>query len=166
MIGERTYPAKLLQGESFLDSPVSLLTLSGIDEGAVLDAVSFGSRLDPKVAQTVVVLGGEDGLGVTKTTLTKFHYSKSESTTTPSTLLLIETTPVIPGDYHGGLVVNLDGQAVGISVAGESRSPYIYPASRVINLINAASADVSHGASDKTPVTTVDEQTAAVGGSI
>ena len=149
-----------MHSDALADSVVSLLKLSDVKDATTFDAVSFGSQVDPKVAQTVVILGGADGTGVTKTTLTKFHYTKSESTTTPSTLASIDTTPKIPDDYHGALVVNLDGQAVGITIAAtESARAFIYPASRILKLINAVSADATHSGSAKgTSATTVQPQ--------
>lgn len=163
VIGDRSYVAKPMHADSLQNAPISLLSLTDTKENTTFDAVSFGSQLDPKVAQTVVVLGGVDGSGVTKTTLSKFHYTKGESTTTPAILSSIDTTPKIPDDYHGALVVNLDGQAVGIGIGStETSKAFIFPASRILSIINAISSSAKQtSTTQKSAATKTDPATAS-----
>jgi S1-C subfamily serine protease len=137
LINGKTYVAKLQKPEGFEKQPISFLKLA-LPSGATLDAVSWSSKIDPKVAQTAVVLGGADGTNVFKATLSRMRYEKSEGTSTPSILTSIETTPKIPEGNAGALVVNLDGQALGIVIWNEADTRYlVYPASRILNLVNA-----------------------------
>lgn len=122
-------------------NPVFFLKIMSMAEGETFDAVSFGRGGTEKLAQTVIVLGGEDGDAVFKTTLSKLRYTKQEATSTPSLLTGIETIPVIPEDNLGGLVVNLDGQAVGIVIPVSDAAKYvIYPVSRLLELVGGASS--------------------------
>lgn len=140
-VGDTTYAAKLVKPEGFESRPVQFLTLTDLPKDKTLDAVTFPSKLDPKVAQTVVILGGEDGASIFKTSLAKFKYSKGQGTTTPSYLVGIETTPRIPDGNAGALVVNLDGQALGIAVWDEASAKYvIFPMSRVVEYVKTLAA--------------------------
>jgi len=135
-VGEKTYGAKLQKAEGFEKQPIVFLKLGSL--GEALDAVSWSAKLDPKVAQTAVILGGADGTSVFKTTLSRMRYDKGEGTSTPPMLVAIETTPKIPDENAGALVVNLDGQALGIVIWSEADARHlVYPASRILNLVNA-----------------------------
>ena len=121
------------------DKPLFFLKLTGLTASTTLDAVTYG-RGDPKVAQTVVILGGADGTGVFKATLSKMRYTKNDSTTTPVTLLTgIETLPKIADQNFGAPVVDLDGQLVGIVIpdTGDTTRSIIYPISRILESINS-----------------------------
>ena len=147
VIGEKRYTAAPMPNQDDAKKPVYFLKISDLAQGETLDAVSFGRAGEQKLAQTVVVLGGTNGDGVFKTTLSKLRFTKSESTSTPQLLTGIETLPRIPDENLGGLVVNLDGQAVGMVVSGNELVKYmIYPVSRLLELVGAAPG----AASDKT----------------
>ncbi len=148
MVGEKIYTGIIVEKAEYADSPVTFLRLALADT-ETLDAVSFGSvGTAPKVAQTAVVLGGEYGLEIFKATLAKLVYGRSSATSSPRYVGSIETSPRIPEGYEGALVVNLDGQAVGIAVStAQGKALEIYPAARILSLMMlvtppAASASV------------------------
>lgn len=151
MIGEKSYTAKpiKMKPEVMASTPVALLKISDMKEGDTLPAVTFGRQMDPKIAQTIIALGGNDGLGIFKSSLSKFQYIKAQGSTTPSFIETMETTPKIPLDYAGALVVNLDGQAVGIVVTvPDTTRLVVYPASRILDVVNLVSVDASRGAAE------------------
>lgn len=150
MIGEKEYVGTLLEKDDFADSPVSFIRLMLLD-GAAVDAVSYGSDVDkPKIAQSAIVLGGESGTGILKATLAKFVYAKAIGTSSP-VMKGIETSSRIPLGYEGSLVVNLDGQAIGIVIAGTEAAPItIYPASRILNLISVVTKNAGAQVSPST----------------
>ncbi|HSE35511.1 MAG TPA: trypsin-like peptidase domain-containing protein [Candidatus Paceibacterota bacterium] len=138
MIGSKTYAAKQMSTKD-VSAPASLLRVVDLAKGEKIDAVAIPTKLELKLAQSAIVLGGEDGSSVFKTTLAKFAYAKTESTTTPPLLIAVETNPRIPERNSGALVSNLDGQAIGVSVWDESLSRYvIYPMARILDLLSAA----------------------------
>lgn len=115
---------------------IAFLRITNLKETEQLDAVAFGSKTDPKVGQTLVVLGGEDGTGIFKTVLTRLVYESGVGTTSPKILSGLEVTPKIPEGFNGGLVANLDGQTVGMSVWSPEGSKYIVlPAARILDAI-------------------------------
>ena len=117
MIGDKSYAAAPVPGQESTSLPVYFLKITKLASTDTLDSVTYGRTENPKLAQTVVVLGGGDGTGIFKTTLSKLRFSKTNSTTTPVQYLVgIETLPHIPDQNAGGLVVNLDGQVVGIEL--------------------------------------------------
>lgn len=149
-IGDRSYVATPMSHDAIAKTPLALLKIDGMKQGDVFDAVAFGRQVDPKIAQTVVVLGGVDGLGVFKGSLSKFHYAKPESTTTPARITSIDTAPRIPDENAGALVVNLDAQAVGIVVTPQvGTNLVIYPASRILDLVTAVSSGAGQSATGK-----------------
>lgn len=131
------YNAEPIAGQD-TEKPLYFLKLTGLSASTTLDAVTYG-RGDPKVAQTVVILGGGDGTGVFKATLSKMRYTKADSTTTPSVLSGIETLPRIADQNLGAPVVDLDGQLVGIVIpdSTDANRSIIYPISRILESINA-----------------------------
>ena len=134
-VGDREYVGTFVQKEAYTDLPVAFISLT-LPEGTSIDAVSFGSdSAKPKVAQTAVILGGENGLGIFKATVAKLVYIKPTSTSSPITIGSLETSAKIPVGYEGALVVNLDGQAIGIVVDTPDRPLVIYPASRILSLM-------------------------------
>lgn len=118
--------------------PLFFLKLSGQTASTTFDAVSYG-RGDPKIAQTVVVLGGADGTGIFKATLSKMRYLKTESTSTLPLLIGVETLPRILEKNLGAPVIDLDGQLVGVIVpdGGDASRSLIYPISRILESINS-----------------------------
>ena len=140
------YKAVPVAGEDGAKS-LFFLKLTGLSPTTTLDAVSYG-RGDPKVAQTVVILGGGDGTGVFKTTLSKMRYGKSDSTSTPALLIGIDTLPKITEENLGAPVVDLDGQLVGIVVPDPSdrTKSVIYPISRILESITAIPSQSSNNA--------------------
>lgn len=146
-IGGRSYVAVPMKHEAIGKTPLSLLKISDTIPADIFDAVTFGRQADAKIAQTIIALGGTDGVEVFKGTLSKFHYTKSESTTTPDRVTSMDTNPKIPDEYAGALVVNLDAQAVGIVVNPlVGTGLVIYPASRILELVTAVSSGVAQSA--------------------
>lgn len=132
------YTAEPISGQDG-DKPLFFLKLIGLTASTTLDAVTYG-RGDPKVAQTVVILGGGDGTGVFKATLSKMRYTKGDSTTTPTSLLTgIETLPKIAEQNLGAPVVDLDGQLVGIVIPDQNdpTRSVVYPISRILENISS-----------------------------
>lgn len=117
-------------------SPVVFLKLS-LKEGEAIDAVSFGREQNPKIAQTLIVMGKSDDSGIFKTTVAKLRFAKSSSATTSPILTGMDTAPDISEQHLDSLVVNLDGQAEGIVIAGEDGKRYVYPVSRILELVGA-----------------------------
>ncbi len=147
-IGNTSYTAKRVEVKNVSQSLVFLL-VSDLPQDTALDAVAFGAKSDPKPGQTTVVLGGDDGTGIFKTTLTRLVYEAPNSTSSPQILSSIEVTPKIPDGYSGGLAVNLDGQAVGMTVWSADGGKYIIlPASRILDAINALTAQQSKQGAD------------------
>ena len=120
------------------------LKLSGLNASSTVDSVSY-SRGDPKIARTVVVLGGADGSVVFKTSISKFRYQKPDATSTPPSLVGIETSPKIPEQNSGALVVDLDGQAIGIVVTdpNDPTRYIIYPISRILEVVTTIPTQTS-----------------------
>ena len=136
VIGDQTYVAKPMPNQVDVKRPIYFLKIDNLPVDATLDAVAFGRSGDIKLAQTVVVLGGSDGMGVFKTTLSRFHYLKGEGTSTLPVLIGVETIPKIADGNLGGLVVNLDGQAMGVVVLGDDTTKYvIYPIARLLEFL-------------------------------
>ncbi len=129
-----------------------------LDPSDVQNPVSFGVDTTPKIAQTLILLGGSDGEGVTKSTVSKLHPMR-QGTTTLSGPASIQVNPRIPDTYQGALAVNLDGHAVGIVITDADQKLSIFPAWRIFALI--APPDTS--AQGDPPRS---QATAAVGGSM
>lgn len=147
-IGSRSYVAVPMKHDAIGKTPLAMLKISETLPADIFDAVTFGRQADAKIAQTIIALGGVDGGEVFKGTLSKFSYTKSESTTTPDHVTSMNTNPRIPDDYAGALVVNLDAQAVGIVVNPLMGTDLvIYPASRILELITAVSSGATQSAS-------------------
>ncbi len=159
-IGGKNYKAIPMNNQDG-KNPIFFLKITTALSGETFDAVSFGRGGAEKLAQTVVVLGGKEADAVFKTTLSKLRYAKTDASSTQPLLIAIETIPKIPDDNLGGLVINLDGQSVGIVIPAVDTTKYvIYPVSRLLELIGrstSAAAEKPLGAGDKT------NNTAAVG---
>ncbi len=142
MLNGKSYVAKPMKSDAMNKSSLGLLKISDQKETDVFDAVTFGRQIDPKIAQTVILIGGGDGSGVLRGTLTRFHFLNPDATSTPKIISTIDTASKISSENIGALVVNLDGQAVGIVVTAEdSTNPTIYPAARILDLISTVSAE-------------------------
>lgn len=143
-VGGKQYTAVPLTGNVGGKSPIAFLKLTPQTGAETFDAVSFAKQVDPKLGQGVVMMGAALGDSILKATLSRFHYLKSESTTTPESAQLlgsIETLPKLSVDNAGALVVNFDGQAVGIVAWSDEYARYVlYPASRIIDLVGALSS--------------------------
>lgn len=143
MIGSKKYTAKPVISKEDTDQSIAFLRVTDLSASSTLDAVSFGRNDNPKLGQTIVVMGGSSGDSVFKTTLSKFRSEKSTSTSTVETLVNeIETSPSIPSRNAGALVVNLDGQAVGVVVSDpEDTTGYVIcPVSCILSLISKFTA--------------------------
>lgn len=153
LVNGKKYNAVPMGGQG-ADLPVYFLKISDLSASDTLDSVTYGRTDDPKIAQTVVVLGGNDGTGVFKTTLSRLRFAKGTGTSSPAQYLVgIETLPKIPEQNAGALVVNLDGQVVGI-VTTENTDPskyIIYPTSRILELVGAK-GQAKSDPTDKTSV--------------
>ena len=150
-VGEKSYVATAIPIAKEDTTPIAFLKLSELQQGETLDAVSFGNQGDPKVAQTVIVLGGGDGSGVWKTNLSKLRYTKSTGTSTPQTIASIEASPKVPSENSGALVVNLDGQAVGIVIEESETVRVIYPSSHILDWVKRMQATPTKATGADTP---------------
>lgn len=162
-LGDKHYQASPMKNQDG-KQPVFFLKIMNAAQGETFDAVSFGRSGGEKLAQTVIVLGGAGGDSVFKTTLSKLRYAKQDASSTQPLLLNIETIPAIPDSNLGGLVVNLDGQAVGMVIEGGDAAKYvIYPVSRLLDLVGG----VSSASADKPVVTnSKNENAGAVGAAL
>jgi len=160
-IGDQEYLGSRVDSAELGAYSLALIRLT-LDSNTVLNAVSFGPKSAlPKVAQTIVVLGGENGQDIFKATISKLNYEKSTGTSTPSYMGSIDTSPKIPTGSEGSLVVNLDGQAVGLVVKGlDDTRLTIFPAWRIFELVSAPTAD------KKQSTTGVDSSTVAAMGAL
>jgi len=142
LIGEISYASHHVAAAN---APNGLAFLQLESPTKVFDAVSFG-RVPAKIGQTVVLLGGDEGASIFKTTLSRLVTEKTSSTSTISVLSSIETTPRIPEGNNGSLVVNLDGVAVGMCVWNEGASRYIIlPSERIFDAIDAVAKSQEAG---------------------
>lgn len=140
VISGKEYTAKFVELKG-VAREIAFLRITDLKEKEQLDAVAFGSKADPKVGQTVVVMGGDDGMGIFKTVLTRLVYEPGASTSSPRVLSGLEVTPKIPEGYNGGLIGNLDGQTVGMAVWSSEGSKYVaLPAARILDAIAVLSA--------------------------
>jgi hypothetical protein len=147
VVGATTYTGVPIKYSGAKDTPLVLLKLSGTQPKEGFDAATFGRQVDPKSAQSVVAIGDAgDVSGIYKGTLTRMHYTKDTGTSTASTLISIDASPTIPAATAGALVVNLDGQAIGIVVNDAGGGLVVSPASRILDLVATISADASGGA--------------------
>ena len=145
LIADKQYNAQGLIKQSG-DEPIYFLKLTNLASSTSLDSVTFGRNENPKLAQTVSILGGADGEGVFKTSLSRFRYVKSTGTSTPEQSLgNIETNPTIPSHNLGGLVVNLDGQVIGIVIPDplDITKSVIYPVPSILSLLNVFASSVN-----------------------
>lgn len=123
--------------------PVAFLKIA--DSGDMnFDPVTFGSlKSEMHPGQTVAMIGGEMGDSVFKTTISRLVYGVSKentASTSPKILSALEVNPKIPDQNDGGLVVNLDGQLVGMSVWASDLLQYIvYPSPRIFDLVGTNS---------------------------
>lgn len=132
-----SYNATPVTGQD-AEKPLFFLKVTGNTATSTFDAMTYG-RGDPKIAQTVIILGGGDGSGVLKASLSKMRYSKNNSTTTPTLVTGIETAPRVSTENLGGPVINLDGQLVGVVIQDslDTTRSLVYPISRILESINA-----------------------------
>lgn len=141
IIGGRQYVAEPIAGQDGeTKEPVFFLKLTDLVATDILDSVTYVRTEDPKLGQTIVVLGSADGSGIFKTTLSRFQFNYSNGTSSPTQILVgIETLPKIADQNSGGLVVNLDGQAVGVVIpdSAVANKFIIYPISRILELVGA-----------------------------
>ena len=151
MLGDRSYRATPLPNQD-TKQEVYFLKLNDLSASSTIDAVTYGRSDNPKVAQTVVVLGGTDGTGVFKATISKLRFVKSDATSSPEQLLTgMTTNPKIPDQNDGALVVNLDGQVVGMVVPDptDTTKYIIYPISRVLDQVVGLPSKTSENTQDK-----------------
>jgi S1-C subfamily serine protease len=150
-IGDARYIAKPVSTKN-VPKVLTFLKISDLPDKGTVDAVSFGTNMNPRIGQTVVVLGGEMGAGVFKTTLSRFVYESGDGTSTAKILSGIEVTPRIPDGYSGGLVANLDGLIVGMSVWNEDAKRFIIlPADRIYDAMQAPQTTPGQAVLPSTP---------------
>ncbi len=151
-LGDQSYAASPLPNQE-AKQPVYFLKLKDLSASSTIDAVSYGRFDYPKVAQTLVILGGSDGASVFKATVSKLRFTKSDATSSTEQLLTgIMTNPKIPDQNGGALVVNLDGQVVGMVVPDplDTIRYLIYPISRIFDqVVNIPSKSSENAAAVK-----------------
>lgn len=154
VVGGTIYVVTPIHHDAIAKTPITLLEVDEPITGVTFDAVGFGRQINPKIAQTVIAVGGGDGSGVFKSSLSRFNTVQGEGTSTPSYIASIDSSPSIPRENVGALVINLDAQAVGIVVNNWlDSSVTIYPASRILDLVSAVSSS-SGGQSAKADIVT------------
>jgi hypothetical protein len=133
----------LSQTAAAIVSPVTFLKIVGVPEGASFDPVSFLNRA-PRLGQTIIMLGNAATLGVWKSSVGKITPSTLEGagTSTPKTYGRIDPSADLPEASSGTLVLNLDGQAVGIVVSDpdDQDASFIIPMSFIAELLNSLPA--------------------------
>ena len=157
LIGDKTYVGTVLANKEIADEDVALIRLN-VPAADTPNPISFGQNLSPKIAQSLILLGGTDGDGVTRSNVSKLIMSKPIGTSTVTYLSAIDVSPKIPEGYEGGLVVNLDGQSIGVVIKGESGRLTVYPAGRILDLVDRVTASGKQAEASKEKT-----QTASVG---
>lgn len=141
--GEFFTASHLTETPAAVASPVAFLKVVGAPEGATFDPVSFLNRA-PRLGQTIIMLGNAATLGVWKSGVGKITPSTLEvvGTSTPKTYGRIDPSADLPDTSSGTLVLNLDGQAVGIVVSDpdEKDVSFIVPMSFIAELLNSLPA--------------------------
>jgi hypothetical protein len=128
----REYDARVILEDQLGGSPILALKLVlGPDES--VDAVSFG-RSDPKLAQALISIGGERSDDVLRVAMGRTLYAEVTGSTTPARVGGYVTAPMLAASRAGSLIVNLDGQAVGVVVT-ERNSTYIYPMALILEAL-------------------------------
>jgi hypothetical protein len=122
-------------------APVIFLKIE-VSESVALDPVAFVNK-SPRPGQTLIITGATPQAGVMKTIVTRITPAVLEpvGTSSPATFGEIVVTPPVPSDTHGSLVLNLDGQTVGIIVSDPNNpgKDMICPLSFVLESLNAQS---------------------------
>lgn len=144
--GEFFAASHLAETSSSMASPVAFLKIVGTPTGSAFDPVSFLNRA-PRLGQTIIMLGNPATLGVWKSSVGKITPSTMEvaGTSTAKTYGKIDPSAGLPDASSGTLVLNLDGQAVGIVASDplQSRSLFIVPMSFIAELLNSLPASPS-----------------------
>lgn len=148
-IGSKIYSANPVTSKATDDAGLTFLKVTDLTATDTIDAVSFGKQTDPKIGQSAIILGGEDGSDMLKSSISKFRYTTASATGSIPALASIDVLPKIPDGNGGGLVVNLDGQAIGIVLYSDTLERYIVlPASRVLELVTSTFSSEKHGAAE------------------
>ncbi len=114
--------------------------------------VGWSGTLDPKLGQTIAVIGGASGDEALKASISRLNRETSgEGTSSVTTIVSAETTPTVSNLYRGSPVFNLDGSIVGFIVRREEEGNVVLPIRRVIDIVNA----IQKGLGDKEKSVTV-----------
>lgn len=142
-VGDKEYTADLVPRKEAGD--IAFLRITDVPAGTVFDAVTWSAKNSAKVAQGLVVIGGDGGEGIQRTSVSRLRYATPVGTSTAQILLRVETTPKIASGSGGSLVVNLDGQALGIATWRENDGMYVVtPMILIFDIVQSLSAETAH----------------------
>jgi hypothetical protein len=100
--------------------------------------VGWTGTIDPKLGQTVAVIGGAGGDEALKAAISRLNRETvGEGTSTASFIVSAETNPVLSNFYRGSAVFNLDGSIVGFVVHRVEEGNVVLPIRRVLDILGA-----------------------------
>lgn len=119
----------------------SLVFLRPVSTGTSVNfpSVAFPD-ISPQIGQSLIILGPKLEDGIERTMISKIvsEVLLPGASTTISTIVALETSPRISFELIGSLVVNLDGQAIGIVARDSVGKIQVVSARHILNRVGAA----------------------------
>jgi len=134
-----TAHAEILGRDTYKETNLESIAFLKLDEAKKLpDPVGWTGTIDPKLGQTVAVVGGAGGDEALKAAISRLNRETTgEGTSTVSSVTSAETNPTLGNFYRGSAVFNLDGSIVGFVVRRAEEGNVILPIRRVLDILTA-----------------------------